>query len=197
MAPNGSFYIADSGNNRIRGVGPDGIITTVAGNGTAGFSGDGGPAAQASLNFPNAVAVAPAGGFYIADVSNHRIRRVVPVLPGFSGNDFGIASEDGNEFYLFSFDGRHRQTVNGLTGAVLYQFAYDADGRLAAVTDGNDNVTTIERDTGGNPTAIVSPFGQRTTLTADANGYLSRVANPAGEAVQMAYTADGLLTRFT
>jgi sugar lactone lactonase YvrE len=73
----GSVYIADSGNNRVRRIdGATGIITTVAGNGTAAFAGDGGPATSASLNNPAAVAVDAAGTLYIADAGNNRIRRV-------------------------------------------------------------------------------------------------------------------------
>lgn len=78
FGPDGSLYIPDSGNHRIRRVTPDGVITTVAGNGTEGFSGDGGPATQASLNLPMGTAVAGDGTLYIADSYNHRIRRVTP-----------------------------------------------------------------------------------------------------------------------
>jgi sugar lactone lactonase YvrE len=74
--PDGSLYIADTFNHRIRRVGPDKIITTVAGTGTAGFSGDGGPATAAKLNLPIAVALGPDGSLYITDRMNHRIRRV-------------------------------------------------------------------------------------------------------------------------
>ena len=62
----GNLYIADYGNNRIRKV-SNGVITTVAGNGTAGFSGDNGPATSAQLNIPVGVAVDSAGNLYIAD----------------------------------------------------------------------------------------------------------------------------------
>ena len=71
----GNLYIADSGNNRIRKV-SNGVITTVAGNGTAGFSGDNGPATSAQLNYPQGVAVDSAGNLYIADTGNNRIRKV-------------------------------------------------------------------------------------------------------------------------
>ncbi len=74
----GNLYIADAGNNRIRKVSPSGIITTVAGNGTPGFSGDGGSSTGASLNSPLGVAVDAAGNLYIADGSNNRIRKVSP-----------------------------------------------------------------------------------------------------------------------
>lgn len=71
----GNFYIADTSNSRIRKV-SGGIINTIAGNGTAGFSGDGGPAISAELDFPSGVAVDSLGNVYIADTSNNRIRIV-------------------------------------------------------------------------------------------------------------------------
>ena len=73
----GNLYIADRVNQRIRKVdAASGVISTIAGTGEAGFSGDGGPAAAAQLNFPNSAAVDGAGNVYIADRENHRIRRV-------------------------------------------------------------------------------------------------------------------------
>ncbi len=71
----GNVYIADTVNNRIRKV-SNGVITTVAGNGTAGFSGDNGPATSAQLYNPIGVAVDSAGNLYIADTDNNRIRKV-------------------------------------------------------------------------------------------------------------------------
>ncbi len=75
--PGGGFLIADTGNQRIRRVFPDGTISTIAGTGTSGFSGDGGAAATASLDSPKAVEMAGEGGSYvIADAGNDRIRLV-------------------------------------------------------------------------------------------------------------------------
>ena len=71
----GNLYIADTGNHRIRKV-SNGVITTVAGNGTPGFSGDNGPATSAQLYNPVGVAVDSAGNLYIADAGNNRIRKV-------------------------------------------------------------------------------------------------------------------------
>jgi sugar lactone lactonase YvrE len=92
----GNLYIADNGNNRIRKVTPSGIISTVAGNGTFGYSGDGGPATSARLNYPTGVAIDAEGNLYIADYFNP-IRKVTPSgtistvagngIPGFSGDD--------------------------------------------------------------------------------------------------------------
>src|SRR5207249_11247016 len=75
LDPAGNLYIADSGNSRIRKVSPGGTISTYAGSGSRGFSGDGGPATAAQLNIPVGVALDPAGDLYIADGANHRIRK--------------------------------------------------------------------------------------------------------------------------
>ena len=72
----GNLYIADAGNQRIRKVDAAGVITTVAGDGTPGFGGDGGPAVAARLNGPRGVALDAAGNLYIADLGNQRIRKV-------------------------------------------------------------------------------------------------------------------------
>ncbi|MFB7629891.1 RICIN domain-containing protein [Streptomyces sp. NPDC056149] len=72
----GVLYISEYSNNRVRKVAVDGTISTVAGTGTAGFSGDNGPATTAQLNRPQALAVDGAGNLYIADGQNHRIRKV-------------------------------------------------------------------------------------------------------------------------
>ncbi len=71
-----NLYIADESNHRIRKVNTAGIITTVAGNGTAGFSGDGGQATAAEINAPEGVAFDIAGNFYIGDYHNYRVRMV-------------------------------------------------------------------------------------------------------------------------
>lgn len=72
----GNIFIADRGNQRVRMVNTAGVITTVAGTGTAGFSGDGGPAVSAMLNNPTGVAVDMSGNMYIADGSNFRVRKL-------------------------------------------------------------------------------------------------------------------------
>jgi uncharacterized protein (TIGR03437 family) len=72
----GNLLIADSGNNRIRRLSGNGTITTVAGTGVAGYSGDGGPATAATLRSPEAVAVDSVGNIYIADTNNNLIRRI-------------------------------------------------------------------------------------------------------------------------
>lgn len=91
----GNVYIADGGNNRIRKVTTDGTITTIAGTGISGFTGDGGSATAARLNSPRAVVVDPAGNIFISDYLNSRVRVVSPSgiintiagsTPGYSGD---------------------------------------------------------------------------------------------------------------
>ncbi len=74
----GDLFIAENGAHRVRMVTPAGTITTVAGTGTAGFAGDGGPAAAAQLDLPKDVAVDDAGHLYISDFGNHRVRMMGP-----------------------------------------------------------------------------------------------------------------------
>jgi hypothetical protein len=93
----GNLYIADNSNHRIRKVtAATSIISTIAGTGTAGVGGDGGPATSAQLNSPQGVAVDAAGNVYIADTSNYRIRKVTAatgVITTFAGT--GVAGYDG------------------------------------------------------------------------------------------------------
>ncbi len=93
----GNLYIADAGNHVVREVNVAGTISTIAGNGTLGYSGDGGAATDAALSSPSGVAVDPAGNVYIADINNNVVRKVnsadgtiVPFAgigyPGFGGD---------------------------------------------------------------------------------------------------------------
>jgi hypothetical protein len=95
--PDGGYLIDDTDNERIRRVGPDGTITTVAGNGVQGYGGDGGPATAAELDTPHAVVPTPDGGFLIADTYNNRVRRVTPngVITTVAGTGTSGFSGDG------------------------------------------------------------------------------------------------------
>jgi hypothetical protein len=128
----GNLYIADVLNNRIRKVAATGVITTYAGNGTAGFTGDGGAATSAELNTPARVAVDGADNLYIADQSNNRIRKVsVGIITTVAGNGtagytgdggpatsaefnapIGIAVDNVSSFYVSDF---HNNVIRKLT----------------------------------------------------------------------------------
>jgi RHS repeat-associated protein len=197
VSSDGSLYIADSQNHRVRRVDPNGIITTVAGNGAPGNAGNGGSATRAQLDLPLGVAVTPDGSVLIADEFNAEVRRVRSSFPSASLAQLTIPSRDGTELYVFDGGGRHLKTLNALTGALRYQFAYDSAGHLASITDGDGNVTTIPHDANGSPTAIVAAFGQQTTLAVDSDGYLSKVTDPVGNAVQLSVSTQGLLNSLT
>ena len=193
-APDGGFYLSDSNRYRIRHVSAAGRISTVAGDGTAGWNVpflEGGPAAGAKVNQAYQLQVAPDGSVFVASSANGKIARIAPALTGLTGSELAVASEDAAELYVFTAEGRHSRTLDALTGAVRYEFAYDAQGYVTTVTDGYGNVTSILRDGSGNATAILGPFAQQTVLGMHADGYLATVTNPASESVGFTYTSPG------
>jgi uncharacterized repeat protein (TIGR01451 family) len=123
----GNLYIADSASSRVRKLTPQGIISTVAGNGTFNFSGDGGPAITASLNAPMDVAVDAAGNVYIADTNNHRIRKINPqgIISTVAGNGTSGFSGDGG----VATSGQLNSPAS---------IAFDAAGNLF-ISDSNNN----------------------------------------------------------
>jgi hypothetical protein len=138
VLPDGSFLIADAGAGRVRRVSPTGIITTVAGNGTRGFSGDGGPATAAEIFDPNGLAVMPDGGFLIAD-GDYVVRRVFP--------DGTITTVAGTGVQGFSGDG------GPATAAQLnlpYSVAVTPDGGFLIADSGNRRVRRVS------PTGIIT-----------------------------------------
>ena len=134
----GDLYIADHRNSRIRKVdATTGIITTVAGTGEQGYSGDGGPGTQATIALPRDVALATDGGLYIADGANNRIRRVAP--------DCTITTVAGTGRAEFSGDGgpAHKASLS-----MPYSIALDRAGNLYVVDTGNYRVRKIDATTG-------------------------------------------------
>jgi sugar lactone lactonase YvrE len=93
----GNLFVSDVANNAVRKITPAGIISTVAGNGKPGFSGDGGKATGAMLNNPGPIAVGKDGSLFISDVLNHRVRRVSPsgTIATVAGNGDSGADGDG------------------------------------------------------------------------------------------------------
>ncbi|MFF4948468.1 RICIN domain-containing protein [Streptomyces chattanoogensis] len=130
---NGTLYLSDYNNHRVRKITTDGKIGTVAGTGAAGFSGDNGPAVSAQLNCPREVAVDSSGAVYIVDAGNHRIRKVTADgkistvagtgTAGFSGDDgpataarlnlpMGVAVDRTGVLYLSEY---HNNRVRKIT----------------------------------------------------------------------------------
>lgn len=193
VGSDGSIYIVDTDNERVRKVSTDGEIITIAGTGDQDLPGDGGPAEEATLAQPQGVAVDSDGALYIADTENERVRRVGSPMPG-RGNFF-VASEDGSERYEFDSRGRHLRTLDAVTDATLFSFSYDEKGRVTSIEDVDGLTTQVERDASGDATAIVAPNGERTELTLYESGYLASVTNPAEETVKLAYDGEGGLLK--
>ncbi len=97
-------------NHVIRRVGPDGIITTIAGTGMLNSSGDGGPATAASLSQPYGIEVGKDGSLYIVDHNTSIIRHIASALPGFTGSAINVPSEDGSKLYQFNSQEKHLNT---------------------------------------------------------------------------------------
>jgi sugar lactone lactonase YvrE len=145
----GNLYIGDALNNRIRKVtAATGVITTVAGNGVAGYSGDGGQATNAELNFPSRPALDAAGNLYIADYQNNRIRRVdtsTGIIATVVGNGVGGFSGDGGLATIAELNGPISVTVDAL-GNLYIGDINNARIRVVNTTTNEETVlgTTIQ-----------------------------------------------------
>jgi hypothetical protein len=139
----GNIYVADSGNNRIRKINAaTGIITTVAGNGTAGFSGDGGAATSASLRSPGGLAVDTAGNIYVADTGNNRIRKIGFATPPLPPTSITATAGNGQASVTFS-----AAVNNGGLPITLYTATSSPGGLTATGTTAPILVTGLTNET--------------------------------------------------
>jgi hypothetical protein len=183
----GNVYSAETSNNLIRKVTPSGAVMVVAGNGTAGYAGDGGPAMSAQLNSPYGVAVDAAGNLYIADCYNNAIRRVTPggIISTVAGN--GSWGESGDGGPATSARLEMPQSVAVDTGGSLYITGY-ADTRVRKVTP-NGIITTVAGGdlsgyAGDDGPAAFAQFDGLYGVAADAAGNIY-VADRYNNAVRM------------
>jgi len=166
----GNLYIADRENHVVRKVNTQGIITTVAGTGTAGFGGDGGPATKAQLNLPSDMAVDSEGNLYISDRSNNRIRKVAPdgTITTYAGT--------GNEGYNGDNMAATRATLDKPFG-----LAVDKEGNLYIADRGNNRIRMVDAASG----LIVTVAGDGGFFFIGDNGpaYRASIAGPTDVAV--------------
>ena len=199
----GNFYFADLNNNRIRKITPLGIISTFAGNGTAGFSGDGGAATKAELSAPLGIAFDPAGNLYIADSGNQRVRKVTPGgivstvagngAQGYNGDGIaaikaelahpnGIATDSKGNLYIADGYNQRIRMVN--TAGIISTVAgngtagYSGDAGPAKLAELN-SPAGVALDSGGN------------LFIADDNNARVRKVNSAGAIATYAGTGYG------
>lgn len=155
-APDGSIYIADPANHRVRRVSPAGVIETVAGTGLPGFSGDGGPAKLARMNSPYGIAIDATGALVIADLGNRRVRRIgrdgviTTLASGFTAPRNVAVAADGS-IAVSDFDAGSIKRI-GLDGAVAViaagmnspaGLAFDSAGALYAAESGAHRIRRI------------------------------------------------------
>jgi cysteine-rich repeat protein len=172
----GRLFVVDGARGaRVRRIDTDGIITTVAGNGTRGFSGDGGPATDAELGFVSGIAVDGAGQLLIAD--GRRVRRVdvLGTIATVAGTGEGGFSGDGGPAISATFGG----SVGGLSGVVV-----DAASRVVVADEGNRRLRRI--DTSGTITTIAGTGGS-SSFSGDGGSATSAGLNrPQGVAIDAA-----------
>jgi uncharacterized protein (TIGR03437 family) len=178
----GNVYIADTLDNVVRKVGQDGTITTIAGFGTPGFSGDGGPAVRAALNHPRAVAVDTTGVVYVADTGNNRVRKidlqanVSTVADGLSAPG-GVAVDAAGNLYIA--DTGHNLILRGTTTiAGMGTCCYSGDGGLATAAQLH-GPASLAVDAGGN------------VYIADAGNSAVRVLRPVSGAITISSVTNG------
>ena len=137
LAPNGDILVADRGAHRVFRIDATGTARTIIGNGTAGFAGDGGPAASAVVNRPEWLAWAPNGDLILADRGNHRVRRIDAqgIITTIAGNGTLAHSGDGGS-----------ATAAGITNPFGLLFA--ADGTLLIFDTESHTVRAVDLSTG-------------------------------------------------
>lgn len=205
----GNLYISDYNSNRIRKVNAAGVISTIAGNGTAGYSGDGGQATAAEINMPSGITVDDTGNVYIADWGNGRIRKVNTVgiistvagtgTAGFSGdggpataaeiNVGGDVAFDGSGNMYICDDGNYRIRMVNTAGIISTVagtgvIGYSGDGGPATDAELSYPVGVCA-DAAGN--IYISDNGSYTVRMVNTSGIISTLAGTG----TMGYTGDG------
>jgi trimeric autotransporter adhesin len=195
----GNIYIADSGNHRIRLVTKStGIITTVVGTGSYGYSGDGGLATSAALFYPYGVAVDASGNIYITDYIYHRIRLVTKstgIITAMAGNETVGYSGDGGQATSATFISPNGVAVDA-SGNIYIADTYNH--RIRLVTTSTGIITTVAGNgtrgyigDGGLATSatFISPYG--VAVDASGNIYISDSGN---HRIRLVTKSTGIIT---
>ncbi len=137
----GNLYLTDTDNARVRKVAANGTITTLAGTGVAGFSGDGGPATSAQLNLPYGLAVDSTGAVYVADLGNNRVRKITPggTISTVAGNGAMLSAGDGGAATAASLMSPRNLAIDASGNLYISEF----DGHRVREVAPTGTITTI------------------------------------------------------
>jgi trimeric autotransporter adhesin len=191
MDSSGDWYIADTANNRIRMVTPEGVINTIAGTATAGFSGDNGLASAAQLNSPRGLAIDISGNLYIADSGNNEVREITPaglILPVATqlNNPVSVATDALGSVYIAD-SGNNRIVKVTATGTT--SILATINGPQAVAVDASGNVLVADATQiwsvtpAGAASSMITGLNAPTAIAVVSDGSLL-IAEPAANVIQ-------------
>jgi sugar lactone lactonase YvrE len=195
----GSLFICDTQNHRIRKVDMStGIVTTVAGTGVAGFSGDGGPAVKAQFNYPGGLAVDARGNLFVSDTWNHRVRRIdasTGIVTTVAGTGVAGFSGDGGPAVKAQFNYPLGLAID--TSGNLF-VAESAGQRVRKITAGGAIATTVAGTgvygfSGDGGPATPAQLRSPTAVVVDASGNLF-IADQVNNRIRKVTAGTGIIT---
>lgn len=193
---NGNLYFADANNHRIRRISTSGVISTVAGTGDCGFSGDGGQATAAALCLPQGVAIAPGGDLLVSDSSNHRIRRVqaasgiITTVAGAGSAGFG---GDGGAAIAAALNGPAGLAVDASGDVYIADVNNNRVRRLSAAGMISTVVGNGSASAGDDSSAVASALSAPSGVAVDGSGNLY-VSDRGNHRVRRVALATGAIT---
>ncbi len=194
----GNIYIGDRGNNRIRKINQYGVISTIAGFGSAGMSGDGGPSEKAKVNYPCGMALDAAGDFYFSDTRNNRIRKIdangiISTVAGTGSSGYngdgilavdatlslprGIAFDANNNLYIADYNNSRVRMVtpDGIIHTVV------GNGKIPSSGIFKENVPATDANLYTPTDVALLPDGS--IVISDAGNHIIRKYNPSDSTV--------------
>jgi len=177
----GNIYIADAGNGRIRKVITSGVISTIAGNGTVGYSGDGGAATAAELFYPTSVAIDGSGNVYIADTYNNFVRKMntIGVITTFAGNGTFGYSGDGGAATTAELNYPYGVAVDGSSNVYIADYVNNSIRKINGTPTIISALPALSQ-----PTLFPNPATNQLTILTPVNNYSSfTISNLMGQQI--------------